>query len=56
MEKAVQNSESALATLLDEKKLLGMQLEEERRKCEDLLFRVEEESIYKDDIQVNILI
>ncbi|XP_033230832.1 restin homolog isoform X2 [Belonocnema kinseyi] len=56
MEKTVQDSESALAILLDEKKNLGMQLEEEKRRCEDLLFRFEEESIYKDDIQViNVL-
>lgn len=32
--------------------MLGTQLEEEKRKCEDLQFRFEEESIDKDDIQV----
>lgn len=41
-----------ITKLLEEKELLSTQFEEERRKCEDLLFRFEEESIHKDDIQV----
>ncbi|XP_048509340.1 CAP-Gly domain-containing linker protein 2 isoform X4 [Athalia rosae] len=51
MEKKIQEAQLALAKLLDEKSLLVAQLEEERRKSEDLLFRYEEESINKDDIQ-----
>lgn len=31
-----------------------VQLEEEKRKGEDLLFRFEEESVNKDDIQVRV--
>ncbi|XP_016838153.1 restin homolog isoform X2 [Nasonia vitripennis] len=51
-EKVSQETQSTLAQLLEEKNLLATQLDEERRKCEDLLFRFEEESISKDDIQV----
>ncbi|KAL2718981.1 restin isoform X8 [Vespula squamosa] len=51
MQKTVLNAETALKKLLEEKNTLAMQLEEERRKCEDLLFRFEEESVNKDDIQ-----
>ncbi|XP_046739296.1 CAP-Gly domain-containing linker protein 2 isoform X2 [Diprion similis] len=51
MEKKIQDAEQALAQLLDEKNILVTQLEEERRKCEDLLFRFEEESVNKDTIQ-----
>ncbi|XP_014215601.1 restin homolog isoform X2 [Copidosoma floridanum] len=50
-EKAAQETQSALAKLLEEKEHLSAQLEDERRKCEDLLFRFEEESIHKDDVQ-----
>ncbi|KAK2581230.1 hypothetical protein KPH14_008024 [Odynerus spinipes] len=52
MQRTVLNAETALKKLLDEKNTLAVQLEEERRKCEDLLFRFEEESVNKDDIQV----
>ncbi|XP_015175087.1 PREDICTED: restin homolog isoform X2 [Polistes dominula] len=52
MQKAVLNAEIALNKILEEKNALTIQLEEERRKCEDLLFRFEEESVNKDDIQV----
>ncbi|XP_015175088.1 PREDICTED: restin homolog isoform X3 [Polistes dominula] len=51
MQKAVLNAEIALNKILEEKNALTIQLEEERRKCEDLLFRFEEESVNKDDIQ-----
>ncbi|XP_046474834.1 CAP-Gly domain-containing linker protein 1 isoform X1 [Neodiprion pinetum] len=51
MEKKIQDAEQALAQLLDEKSILVTQLDEERRKCEDLLFRFEEESVDKDAIQ-----
>ncbi|XP_043504569.1 CAP-Gly domain-containing linker protein 1 isoform X1 [Polistes fuscatus] len=51
MEKTVLNVEMALNKILEEKNALAIQLEEERRKCEDLLFRFEEESVNKDDIQ-----
>ncbi|XP_015603159.1 restin homolog isoform X2 [Cephus cinctus] len=51
MEKNVQDAQTALAKLLDEKNALTVQLEEEKRKSEDLLFRFEEESVNKDDIQ-----
>ncbi|OXU21741.1 hypothetical protein TSAR_011586 [Trichomalopsis sarcophagae] len=50
-EKVSQETQNTLAQLLEEKNLLTTQLDEERRKCEDLLFRFEEESISKDDIQ-----
>lgn len=56
MQKTVTEAESALTKLLEEKNALALQLEEEKRKCEDLLFRFEEESVNKDDIQVYILI
>lgn len=52
MQQAVNEAEVSIAKLLSEKSALAMQLEEERRKCEDLLFRFEEESVNKDDIQV----
>lgn len=54
MEKAVLEAQSALEKLLDEKSQLFAQLEEERQKSEDLLFRFEEESVNKEDIQVVI--
>lgn len=56
MQKTVSEAETALTKLLEEKNALAVQLEEEKRKCEDLLFRFEEESVNKDDIQVQILI
>ncbi|PBC31904.1 CAP-Gly domain-containing linker protein [Apis cerana cerana] len=52
MQKTVSEAEVAFSKLLEEKNALVLQLEEEKRKCEDLLFRFEEESINKDDIQV----
>lgn len=52
MEKTVSEAETAFSKLLEEKNALAVQLEEEKRKCEDLLFRFEEESVNKDDIQV----
>ncbi|XP_053987410.1 restin homolog isoform X2 [Hylaeus volcanicus] len=52
MQKTVTEAETALTKLLEEKNALAQQLEEEKRKCEDLLFRFEEESVNKDDIQV----
>lgn len=52
MQQTVNETEVTVAKLLDEKAALAMQLEEEKRKCEDLLFRFEEESVNKDDIQV----
>ncbi|XP_016911301.1 restin homolog isoform X3 [Apis cerana] len=51
MQKTVSEAEVAFSKLLEEKNALVLQLEEEKRKCEDLLFRFEEESINKDDIQ-----
>ncbi|XP_011883453.1 PREDICTED: restin homolog isoform X2 [Vollenhovia emeryi] len=51
MQQTVSEAEVTVAKLLDEKSALAMQLEEEKRKCEDLLFRFEEESVNKDDIQ-----
>ncbi|XP_076674021.1 cytoplasmic linker protein 190 isoform X3 [Andrena cerasifolii] len=51
MQKTVSEAETALTKLLEEKNALAVQLEEEKRKCEDLLFRFEEESVNKDDIQ-----
>ncbi|XP_020289391.1 restin homolog isoform X2 [Pseudomyrmex gracilis] len=51
MQQAVTEAELAVAKLLSEKGALVLQLEEEKRKCEDLLFRFEEESVNKDDIQ-----
>lgn len=55
MQKTVTDAEVAFSKLLEEKNALALQLEEEKRKCEDLLFRFEEESVNKDDIQVHIL-
>ncbi|XP_012277804.1 restin homolog isoform X2 [Orussus abietinus] len=52
MERMVQEAQFAYSKILDEKNSLAMQLEEERRKYEDLLFRFEEESLTRDDIQV----
>lgn len=52
MQQTISEAELTVAKLLDEKSALALQLEEEKRKCEDLLFRFEEESVYKDDIQV----
>lgn len=52
MQHTVNEAETAVAKLLTEKSALVVQLEEEKRKCEDLLFRFEEESVNKDDIQV----
>ncbi|KOC70907.1 CAP-Gly domain-containing linker protein 1 [Habropoda laboriosa] len=52
MQKTVSDAENAFSKLLEEKNALALQLEEEKRKCEDLLFRFEEESVNKDDIQV----
>ncbi|XP_043254578.1 restin homolog isoform X2 [Colletes gigas] len=51
MQKTVTEAETALTKLIEEKNALALQLEEEKRKCEDLLFRFEEESVNKDDIQ-----
>ncbi|XP_050491116.1 uncharacterized protein LOC126873859 [Bombus huntii] len=51
MQKTVTNAEVAFSKLLEEKNALALQLEEENRKCEDLLFRFEEESGNNDDIQ-----
>ncbi|XP_011345074.2 restin homolog isoform X3 [Ooceraea biroi] len=52
MQQTVNEAENNFAKLLSEKNALMVQLEEEKRKCEDLLFRFEEESVNKDDIQV----
>ncbi|KZC13260.1 CAP-Gly domain-containing linker protein 1 [Dufourea novaeangliae] len=52
MQRTVTEAEIAFTKLLEEKNALTQQLEEEKRKCEDLLFRFEEESVNKDDIQV----
>nr|XP_033323317.1 CAP-Gly domain-containing linker protein 1 isoform X3 [Megalopta genalis] len=52
MQRTVTEAEADLIKLLEEKNTLTLQLEEEKRKCEDLLFRFEEESVNKDDIQV----
>ncbi|XP_012241486.1 uncharacterized protein LOC105680831 [Bombus impatiens] len=51
MQKTVTDAEVAFSKLLEEKNALALQLEEEKRKCEDLWFRFEEESVNKDDIQ-----
>lgn len=56
MQKTVTEAEIALTRLQEERNALAVQLEEEKRKCEDLLFRFEEESVNKDDIQVLVLI
>ncbi|KAG5337913.1 CLIP1 protein, partial [Acromyrmex heyeri] len=52
MLQTVSEAELTVAKLINEKSTLAMQLEDEKRKCEDLLFRFEEESVNKDDIQV----
>ncbi|KYN41323.1 CAP-Gly domain-containing linker protein 1, partial [Trachymyrmex septentrionalis] len=52
MLQTVSEAELTVAKLISEKSALAMQLEDEKRKCEDLLFRFEEESVNKDDIQV----
>lgn len=54
MQQTVNEAEVTVSKLLDEKTALAMQLEEEKRKCEDLLFRFEEETVNKDDIQVRV--
>ncbi|XP_018339542.1 PREDICTED: restin homolog isoform X4 [Trachymyrmex septentrionalis] len=51
MLQTVSEAELTVAKLISEKSALAMQLEDEKRKCEDLLFRFEEESVNKDDIQ-----
>ncbi|XP_070527441.1 CAP-Gly domain-containing linker protein 1 isoform X3 [Cardiocondyla obscurior] len=51
MQQTISEAEHTVTKLLDEKGVLTLQLEEEKRKCEDLLFRFEEESVNKDDIQ-----
>ncbi|XP_012245686.1 uncharacterized protein LOC105681303 [Bombus impatiens] len=51
MQKTVTDAEVAFSKLLEEKNALALQLEEEKKKCEDLQFRFEEESVNKDDIQ-----
>jgi len=56
MQEVVSEAELTVAKLLSEKNALAVQLEDEKRKCEDLLFRFEEESVNKDDIQVRALI
>lgn len=56
MQQTVSEAENNVAKLLSEKNALMVQLEEEKRKCEDLLFRFEEESVNKDDIQVRVLV
>jgi len=54
MQQTVSEAELTVAKLLSEKSALMVQLEDEKRKCEDLLFRFEEESVNKDDIQVRV--
>ncbi|XP_011051448.1 PREDICTED: restin homolog isoform X4 [Acromyrmex echinatior] len=51
MLQTVSETELTVTKLINEKSTLAMQLEDEKRKCEDLLFRFEEESVNKDDIQ-----
>ncbi|XP_012236262.1 thyroid receptor-interacting protein 11-like [Bombus impatiens] len=51
MQKTVTDAEVAFSKLLEEKNALALQLEEEKRKFEDLQFRFEEKSGNKDDIQ-----
>ncbi|XP_044003775.1 CAP-Gly domain-containing linker protein 1-like isoform X2 [Aphidius gifuensis] len=50
-EKIIFDAQSAMTKLLEEKQILNVQLEDEKKKCEDLLFRFEEESINNEDIQ-----
>ncbi|XP_072747048.1 uncharacterized protein Clip-190 isoform X3 [Anoplolepis gracilipes] len=52
MQQTVNEAEVTVTKLVNERNGLIVQLEEEKRKCEDLLFRFEEESVNKDDIQV----
>ncbi|XP_014485413.1 PREDICTED: restin homolog isoform X2 [Dinoponera quadriceps] len=52
VQQKINETETTVTKLLGEKGTLVVQLEEEKRKCEDLLFRFEEESVNKDDIQV----
>ncbi|KAL6426799.1 hypothetical protein ACFW04_009253 [Cataglyphis niger] len=52
MQQTVNEAELTVTKLVNERNGLMVQLEEEKRKCEDLLFRFEEESVNKDDIQV----
>jgi len=52
MQQTVSEAELTVNKLVSERNGLMVQLEEEKRKCEDLLFRFEEESVNKDDIQV----
>lgn len=54
MQQTISEAETTVTKLLGEKNALVVQLEEEKRKCEDLLFRFEEESVNKDDIQVRV--
>ena len=54
MLQTISEAELTVAKLINEKSALAIQLEDEKRKCEDLLFRFEEESVNKDDIQVYI--
>lgn len=56
MQQSVNEAELAVTKLVNERNGLMVQLEDEKRKCEDLLFRFEEESVNKDDIQVCMLI
>ncbi|CAL1689353.1 unnamed protein product [Lasius platythorax] len=51
MQQTVNEAEFTVTKLVNERNGLMVQLEEEKRKCEDLLFRFEEESVNKDDIQ-----
>ncbi|XP_070153041.1 CAP-Gly domain-containing linker protein 1 isoform X2 [Polyergus mexicanus] len=51
MQQTVNEAEVTVTKLVNERNGLMVQLEEEKRKCEDLLFRFEEESVNKDDIQ-----
>ncbi|XP_011253099.1 restin homolog isoform X4 [Camponotus floridanus] len=51
MQQTVNEAECTVNKLVSERNGLMVQLEEEKRKCEDLLFRFEEESVNKDDIQ-----
>ena len=56
MDKTMQEAQAAMAKLLEEKNALKAHLDVERQKSEDLLFRFEEESVNKDDIQVQMRI
>lgn len=52
MEIQIHETQTALAQFLLENNSLKVQLDEEKQKNEDLLFRFEEGSINMDDIQV----